>query len=422
MSASAPPTGALPAGASVSIQGLQRGALWLLLAVSSIAFIEPSPYEIAFLLCCLVFAITGLRFSAKLIPLVLLLTIFNIGGILALVPYMDEPDPVRFIAVGVYLMITCFFFAIIMAEDQLRRLNAMRAGMLLSAWAAGGLGILGYFDVAGLGAVFSIFGRASGTFKDPNLFGPFMVLPAVYVIQRLLCGEVGVIRGSLLLSVPLMAIFFSFSRGAWGNFIGSVVVCVLLLLITSPSPRLKLRIVVASLAGVLVLALALVAILSVDAIGEMFAERAKLIQPYDSGVQGRFYRMKIAANDLLSLPFGYGPLRFRLFWPEDPHNVYLNAFASYGWIGGISYLALIAVTIGVGFRVIAQRTPWQRHAVVIWSVLFVTILQGVQIDTDHWRHFYMMLGIIWGMAAATYRPGAARHPGQDAAMFRPARS
>ena len=28
-----------------------------------------------------------------------------------------------------------------------------------------------------------------------------------------------------------------------------------------------------------------------------------------------------------------------------------------------------------------------------------TILQGFQIDSDHWRHLYMLLGLIWGLAA-----------------------
>jgi hypothetical protein len=303
-----------------------------------------------------------------------------------------------------------------MAQDTVRRLEAMRRGMLLAATGAGFLGLLGYFDVAGLGAIFSIFGRASGTFKDPNLFGPFMVLPAVYVIQRILCGETGAIRGLALLAIPLGAILLSFSRGAWGNFVGSMMLCALLLLITSPSPRLRLRIVVAALAGLALMVVALLAILSVDSIGEMFAERAKLIQPYDSGVQGRFYRMKIAANELLDLPFGYGPLRFRFHWPEDPHNVYLNAFASYGWIGGISYAGLILVTCVAGWRVVFRKSPWQRHAVVIWSVLFTTIVQGLQIDTDHWRHFYLMMGIIWGLAAL---PQEAPRPVEG---LRPARS
>jgi len=35
--------------------------------------------------------------------------------------------------------------------------------------------------------------------------------------------------------------------------------------------------------------------------------------------------------------------------------------------------------------------------VAIWSTLFVEILQGFQIDTDHWRHFWLMLGLIWGL-------------------------
>jgi hypothetical protein len=411
------PLGAAPAevGAAIPVFALQRGMLWLLLAVSSFAFIEPSPYEIVFILTLFVFAITGVRLSQKVIPLVVLLIIFNIGGVFALVPYMDEPDPVRFIAVSVYLMITCIFFALVMAEDTVRRLEAMRRGMMLAAWVSGGLGILGYFDVAGLGAIFSIFGRASGTFKDPNVFGPFMVLPVIYVIQRILCGQTGAIRGCLMMSVPLAAILFSFSRGAWGNFVGSVLLCAALLLITSPSPRLKLRIVVAGCAGLVVMVLALLAILSVDSISEMFAERAKLIQPYDAGVQGRFGRMGIAANQLLDMPFGYGPLRFRLHWPEDPHNVYLNAFASYGWIGGIAYAALILATCLAGWRLVFRRSPWQRHAVVIWSVLFTTIVQGFQIDTDHWRHFYLMLGLIWGLAAL---PAPERPP----PGLRPARS
>ena len=29
--------------------------------------------------------------------------------------------------------------------------------------------------------------------------------------------------------------------------------------------------------------------------------------------------------------------------------------------------------------------------------------EGFVIDTDHWRHFYLLLGIIWGLAAVTQR-------------------
>jgi hypothetical protein len=29
--------------------------------------------------------------------------------------------------------------------------------------------------------------------------------------------------------------------------------------------------------------------------------------------------------------------------------------------------------------------------------------EGFVIDTDHWRHFYLLLGMIWGLFAATFR-------------------
>jgi hypothetical protein len=29
------------------------------------------------------------------------------------------------------------------------------------------------------------------------------------------------------------------------------------------------------------------------------------------------------------------------------------------------------------------------------------VLEGFVIDTDHWRHFFLLVGAIWGLAAAT---------------------
>jgi hypothetical protein len=58
----------------------------------------------------------------------------------------------------------------------------------------------------------------------------------------------------------------------------------------------------------------------------------------------------------------------------------------------------MVITCHAGWKLVFSRTPWQNHAIAIWSVLFITILQGIQIDTDHWRHFYLMFGLIWGLA------------------------
>lgn len=389
-----------PAGRlAISYAAIKRGTLWLLGACSGFALIEPSPYEIAFLLALFVFAVTGIRFSQKLLPMVVLLLAYNIGGIISLIPWMDEPDSVRFTAVSVYLMITSVFFAAIMAEDTAGRLETLLKGYLFAAWCAGLAAILGYFDVAGLGSIFTLYGRASGTFKDSNVLGPFLVLPILWILHRALVGRIGLVRGLILISVPVLALFLTFSRGAWGNLIASAMMMAGLAFLTAPNATQRGRIVLLTLAACLVALAALAVALSFENIREVFEVRASLDQSYDQGVTGRFGNQLRSIPLLLDAPNGFGPLRFRWHFPEDPHNVYINAFASYGWLGGLAWIGLTAATCFVGWRLVFRRSPWQQEVTVLWSVLFVTILQGLQIDTDHWRHLYLMLGLVWGLAA-----------------------
>jgi hypothetical protein len=35
-------------------------------------------------------------------------------------------------------------------------------------------------------------------------------------------------------------------------------------------------------------------------------------------------------------------------------------------------------------------------------VTFLGLLQGFQIDTDHWRHLWLEIGMVWGAAIATF--------------------
>jgi hypothetical protein len=105
----------------------------------------------------------------------------------------------------------------------------------------------------------------------------------------------------------------------------------------------------------------------------------------------------------LDLPFGIGPLQFHRYFPEDTHNSYLNAFMSGGWLAGVCYPALVFVTVFMGFRHIFVRVPWQRAYLAIFSAFLGTVGESFIIDTDHWRHFWMMLGAMWGMFAAAQR-------------------
>jgi hypothetical protein len=162
-----------------------------------------------------------------------------------------------------------------------------------------------------------------------------------------------------------------------------------------------------AIVAVIVVAALLAVLLSIDSISEMFRQRASFDQSYDEGRFGRFGRHILGADMALDLPFGIGPLRFRNYFPEDTHNSYLNAFMSGGWLSGICYPALVFVTVITGFRHVFVRVPWQRAYLAIFAAFLGTVGESFVIDTDHWRHFWMMLGTMWGMfaAAQSYRAG-----------------
>ena len=84
----------------------------------------------------------------------------------------------------------------------------------------------------------------------------------------------------------------------------------------------------------------------------MMLERAQLEQSYDVGKGGRFELQELALGVLFDHPFGIGPFAFSAIYGNgtQQHNVYLQAFLVYGWLGGVTYISLLAVTLAVGLE------------------------------------------------------------------------
>ena len=76
--------------------------------------------------------------------------------------------------------------------------------------------------------------------------------------------------------------------------------------------------------------------------------------------------------------------------------MFLNA----GWLGGIVYFAIVALTMALGLAHIARATPWRPLYIVAYAALAGNVVEGIVIDTDHWRHFYLLLAIVWGLMSA----------------------
>ena len=86
--------------------------------------------------------------------------------------------------------------------------------------------------------------------------------------------------------------------------------------------------------------------------------------------------------------------------------MFLSAFASFGWVGGIAFAVFMAMTLYVGWVFAFRRSRVRTEIIGVWSGLLPQILQGVQIDTRHWRHLFMLVGCLFGLAAAARRERA----------------
>ncbi|WP_177525406.1 O-antigen ligase family protein [Lichenihabitans psoromatis] len=379
-------------------------SFFLFVVCGAIALVEPSPYDFASFLTIGLWFLGGFRVHRFILAFLALIFVYNFGGFVALLPYLNEPDPTLFMLQSLYLAITAVFFALFFAENTLARAELCLKAYAFSTVVAAACGILGYFNIGGTEDLFSKYGRASGTFKDPNVLGSYLIMGALYFIQSLILRRTRHLLLTLsALFIVVAGIFLSFSRGSWGAFIVAALMTMVFAFHSNRDARVRRRIVVMAAVAVGVALIGIVLLLSIDSTREFFLQRASVTQEYDEGETGRF------GNQLRSLPMlldrlnGFGPLRFRLIFDLDPHNSYINSFASYGWLGGSAFLLMVGLTIFIGFRLALARSPYARIAHVYWPALFVFLMQGFQIDIDHWRHVYLMLGAVWGIETARIR-------------------
>ncbi|WP_316205097.1 MULTISPECIES: O-antigen ligase family protein [unclassified Bradyrhizobium] len=384
------------------IVALQRALIWMVGASSAIVFIEPSPYELVTLASASIFIATGVRLRLVLVPLLLLLFLLNLGYTISAIPLLGDSTVATWIATSWYMAVTVVFFALVSADDTAARLDMLRRGLVVGGLIAGLAGVAGYLHlVPGGYDLLTLYGRARGTFKDPNVLGAYLILPALFALQNVVTAHLAkALRGILVLGVIALAILLAFSRAAWGGLILTAAFMLSLMVLTSRSRGERSRVIVTTIAAVLAVALLIAVLLSFDSIAEMFRQRASFDQSYDEGRFGRFGRHILGAAMALDLPFGIGPLQFHRYFPEDTHNSYLNAFMSGGWLSGICYPTLVFTTVILGFRHIFIRVPWQRTYIAIFAAFVGIVGESFIIDTDHWRHFFMMLGTMWGMFVA----------------------
>ncbi|MDF2996116.1 MAG: hypothetical protein K0R27_1753 [Xanthobacteraceae bacterium] len=378
---------------------LVSALLFISVAMSFLVIVEPAPYEL------FVFALGGALLFTRtrvqpLLGLMLVLVILWLaGGAFALMPVMSSSDAVTYYGVSAYMGVTALIFALALSEHTAARFATLKNAYVLAALIAAGLGILGYF--VGIER-FVQNGRATSTFKDPNVFGPFLILPCLLLIQDFLYRGFR-LGSSLLALIMLLGLMLSFSRGAWGHFIASTLVMVALMFWTNKNLAFRLRLIrLSALSGIGIAAMVAL-LLSFSSVGEMFSERANLVNYYDTGEQGRFGTQFKGFMAIFDYPNGLGPHQYAATFGIDPHNVYLASLYAYGWVGGFAYFTLAVTTLVLGFKGLLVRAPWQPALIAVYATYLGVALEGFIIDTDHWRHYFLLMGAVWGLAVASLR-------------------
>ncbi len=379
--------------------------------------VEPAITDFIGLLAVLLFFGSGLHVSRYFAAPFLFLFLYICAGIVSSMQVPSEgfslsnDNPYQYFIGIVYTAITGMFLSAYLAARPLERYQWVEKAYWIGGFIGALLGLLVYYRIPPFAAINDIgdnslgeyMYRVRGGYKDPNVFSTWLVLPVISMMQAMLVGRLRITILSLGSFITMLAaLFFAFSRGAWTDCIGAAILVICLTCLLTPSPSQRARIIIFAIVGFALAALALVLILSEPSVRALFLDRFVLLKSYDTGETGRFGNQVNSIPMLLSLPLGFGPHQFNTIFGEDAHNTFLNSFASAGWAGGIFYILLFLTNCILALRTIFTRSPYQPYAIIVFSCYFMISLQGLQIDNEHWRHVYWMMGMIWGLAAATF--------------------
>ncbi len=219
-------------------QKLVNAAFALFIFSGVISVIEPSPYDFMALIAIPLWFFGGFRLHPALIP-ILALYVFLRDRRLRLLSFRIGTNRPGALPAPVALSLLTAVVLLHFLSNARRACGALSESIRARRSRCSLFGLLSYFDVAGMYDLFvTVEGRVNGTFKDPNVYGSYMVLAAAYLMHATILG-----RKRILLTIPSLAavcvgVFLSFSRGSWGaTLLAMIVVTIAAYVTTDDSGR-----------------------------------------------------------------------------------------------------------------------------------------------------------------------------------------
>ena len=370
----------------------------LLLAVVRI---EPAPSDLVFAVIIAVAFATGI-FDLERVPLgvIALVSAFLALNLLSGIEATDPARAAQFFAITLYLGIFALWLSsYVCSVARARRvLLAYVAGAAISA-AVACAALFAPFPGA---ETFVTGPRAQGLFKDPNVFGPFLVPAALILMEETVAPRL--LRWRLLtklavLSVLTVGVVFSFSRAAWLNLVvGTIVLFAVLALRRGGAQKAFTLLAVALVAGAALFG-ALAATSSLA-----FLEQRAAFQDYDAQ---RFGAQATGLDLAAEHPVGIGPGQFERTSEVSAHSTYVRALAEQGVVGVLLILLLMILTLGFAARNAALgRDTYGIGSAALLGAWCGLLANSFFVDTLHWRHLWLVAALVW--AGTALRMGYGR--------------
>jgi O-antigen ligase len=365
--------------------------------------VEPAPSD-ALLAVAIGISIAAGRVDLRRVP----------GGILALIVVLlalnlvsttaatQLGDGLRFLAITLYMLVLAVWLATYAQTPRRMRLviGAYVAGACLFA----ALAVLALFvPFPGHDALTGETGtRAQGLFKDPNVFGPFLIPAALILFEETLRPRLLGLRrltSAVLLAVLVLGIVFAYSRAAWLNLAVGVLVMLVVMALRVDSGRaaagaIALVAVVAGLGGAAVVATGSTGFLQ---------ERAR-VQTYDTD---RFSAQRTGVHLAEEHLIGVGPGQFEEQQGQQQvsaHSIYIRVLAEQGVLGLVTIVALLGGTLALALgNAAAGRDAHGVGAAALLGAWCGLLANSAFVDTLHWRHLWVVAALIW-VAAVRARP------------------
>ena len=405
--ASHPPSSALAAAAVLGVGAVlalavasHEAAIALGFVLLGVVRVEPAPSDVLLAVVAAVAIATG-RLELRRVPgpMLALLVLLLALNVVSMTAAAELGEALRFLAITLYLVVLAVWLtSYLRGPTQMRLVVAayVAGAVACAALAVAALFVAypGHELLTGEGET-----RARGLFKDPNVFGPFLVPAALILFEESLRPRLLGLRrpaSAALLVVLVLGIVFAYSRAGWLNLAVAVAAMLLVMALRTDAARAA----AAALALVAVVAAVGGAAVVLSGSTGFLQERAQ-VQAYDTA---RFSAQRTGVQLASEHVLGVGPGQFEHEQPVSAHSIYVRVLAEQGVLGLGVLVALLAGTLVLAVRnALAGRDAYGVGSAALLGAWCGLLANSAFVDTLHWRHLWVVAALIWVAAMRSAR-------------------